>query len=592
VQEPTATIDAPDAAEAVKGLLSGTPFRVLTPLVGRWFTEHISKLPSGPPEDGAAFFSGLLKNLNIAYEYAATDLARIPASGPVLVVANHPFGAVEGIVLGAVLSKVRRDVLLMANSLVASVPGLRDHIILVNPFGGPKAAQDNRTPLRKCIEWLRSGGVLVVFPAGEVATIRLRPVVVTDGEWNHNAARLSHLTGAAVLPVFFHGANGPAFHAAGFIHPSLRTVLLPCEFFNKAGKVIRLSIGTAISADRLAAACDPTAYVRGRTLLMEGRAWKPKVPAFLSPRQKTIAKPQEPAALTAEIGSLPQDRVLLRHGEYVVCVAVASQIPRGLEEIGRLREIAFRQAGEGSGKTADLDRFDDTYEHLLLWNDQTREIVGGYRLARTDEVIASAGVRGLYTSTLFRLTAAFYRGIQPALELGRSFVRPEYQKGFLPLLLLWKGIGHYVGRNLRYRFLFGPVSISADYTSPSRALIVAFLTERRPNGLAAHIKPRTPFRAPRLGHCDPRNFSSLLSDLDELSEVVADIEPDHRGLPVLLRHYLNLGGRILEFNVDRSFSNALDGLFVLDLVGLSRRQLERYMGRANAEIFLREHGAT
>jgi hypothetical protein len=123
-------------------------------------------------------------------------------------------------------------------------------------------------------------------------------------------------------------------------------------------------------------------------------------------------------------------------------------------------------------------------------------------------------------------------------------------------------------------------------------LIVAFLTERRPDGLAAHIKPRTPFRAPRLGHCDPRNFSSLLSDLDELSEVVADIEPDHRGLPVLLRHYLNLGGQILEFNVDRKFSNALDGLVVVDLAGLSRRQLERYMGPANAAIFLREHGAT
>lgn len=575
-----------NAAEGVKGLLAGTPFELLTPLVGRWLNEQFAKLP--PAENGAGYFARILERLNIGWECAPDDLERIPPAGGLIVAANHPFGGVEGIVLGAVVSRVRPDIRLVANSLLASIPGLQDRIIPVNPFGGAQAVLENRTPVRKCVEWLKAGGVLAVFPAGEVATMQFPGGAVTDREWSENVARLSRLTGASILPVFFHGSNGPAFHAAGLVHPRLRTVLLPHEFFNKAGKSIQLSIGTAIGSKRLAAASDPTAYVRGRTLLLEARALKPAHHLRMGLAQR-IATPQDAAAIEREVESLPRDRALVRHGEYVVCVAAAGQIPRTLKEIGRLREIAFRQAGEGTGRAADLDGFDRYYEHLFVWNEESREIVGAYRFAGTGEVIGSMGVRGLYTNTLFRLTPSFYRGIQPALELGRSFVRPEYQKSFLPLLLLWKGIGHYVARTRRYRFLFGPVSISAEYSSPSQALMVSYLKSLHgEDGLAEYVKPRKPFRAPRLAHCASSNFTSLLSNLDELSEIIADIEPDHKKLPVLLRHYLNLGGRVVEFNVDRRFSNALDGLLVLDLPKVGRKQLDRFMGPENAGNYLRD----
>src|ERR1019366_10064052 len=192
--------------------------------------------------------------------------------------------------------------------------------------------------------------------------------------------------------------------------------------------------------------------------------------------------------------------------------------------------------GEGTGAACDLDRFDRHYEHLFAWNEETGELIGAYRVAKSDQVIARFGTRGLYTSTLFHLQAKFYEEICPALELGRSFVRPEYQKGYLPLLLLWKGLGHYVARNPRYRTLFGPVSISKDYSPSSRALIVSFLKSRhRDEILAERVKPRKKFhvRGPR--DCDPRNFSSLLSNLDELSEVVADLEEDGKGIPILLQ---------------------------------------------------------
>jgi putative hemolysin len=575
-----------------RSLFSGSLLHALSPLVERWAMSELARARQGALAGGEKFFDDLLDSLKLGYQCAPEDLERLPVTGPLLIAANHPFGLVEGIVLGAILSKTRPDFRFLANALLASIPGLENRVIPVNPFGGPQSVQENRKPLRQSVEWLKSGGALVVFPAGEVATFRFPDLVIADREWTANMACLSRLTGAAVLPLFFHGTNSPAFHVAGFVHPRLRTALIPHELLRKAGTNIRLSIGTAIPADRLAATSDPTGYVRGRTLLLEARAQPPaKTGGFVRLTPGAIAAPQDANRIEREIAGLPHDQVLVRHSEYLVCWATARQIPCGLREIGRLREITFRQAGEGTGKSTDLDAFDRYYCHLLMWNRKEREIAGAYRFARTDEIIASAGIRGLYTNTLFRLKPAFYRSIQPALELGRSFVRPEYQKSFFPLLLLWKGIGHYAARNPRYRILFGPVSISKGYSASSRDLIVSFVRSRCGNeDLAAHIEPRQPLRRHKPSACDPRNFSTLLSDLDELSEVVADIEPDHKKIPILLRHYLNLGGQVLDFSMDRKFSNVVDGLVVLDLRKVSRRQLERYMGTENAAAFLREHG--
>jgi putative hemolysin len=291
-----------------------------------------------------------------------------------------------------------------------------------------------------------------------------------------------------------------------------------------------------------------------------------------------------------EIEGLAADRRLIAAGENLVCVAAADQIPTTLLEIGRLRELTFRRAGEGTDQATDLDALDRHYEHLLVWNREKREVVGAYRLARTDEILESKGARGLYTSTLFRLHPNFYEAICPALELGRSFVRPEYQKGYLPLLLLWKGLGHYVAANPQYRILFGPVSISKDYTPSSRALMAGYLRTRHSDqDLAAYVKPRNQFRVRGLSGCDPRTFGSLVSNVKDLSELVADLEADNKGIPILLQQYLNLGGQILEFSVDRKFSNVLDGLIMVDLAKASQSKLERYMGKDNARHFLAHH---
>ena len=282
--------------------------------------------------------------------------------------------------------------------------------------------------------------------------------------------------------------------------------------------------------------------------------------------------------LASEVAALAHDQRLFQAGDLEVYVTPAHAIPAVMEEIGRLRELTFRAVGEGTGKSTDVDGFDACYLHLFVWNAAKHEVVGAYRLAGTDVT------RDLYTATLFKYTGGFLDKLGPALELGRSFVRPEYQRGFAPLLALWKGIGAYVARNPRYKTLFGPVSISNQYQSVSRELMVTFL-ERNTSLLdwADLISSRNPFKR--------RSRASLPRaegfDLEDLSDCVADLEPTRTGVPVLLRQYLKLGGKLLGFNLDPEFSNALDGLIVVDLSKTEPKLLERYLGKAEAAEFLK-----
>ena len=269
----------------------------------------------------------------------------------------------------------------------------------------------------------------------------------------------------------------------------------------------------------------------------------------------------------------------------------ASEGPTLLQELGRLREITFRAAGEGTGRHRDLDRFDRYYWHLLLWNRTTQELVGAYRAGCTAEILTAHGIRGLYTSTLFRYDARLFGRLGPALELGRSFVRPEYQRQYAPLLLLWKGIARLVTMYPENAVLFGAVSISNEYNHASREMIYRFFEARIvEDELAGMIEPRRPFRPPLLRRWDCRAMCHALRDLDQLSEPVTDVESDGKGLPILLRQYAKIGGKLLGFNVDRKFSNVLDGLVVVDLRQTDPAVLDRYMGRAAAARFRHHHG--
>jgi putative hemolysin len=539
---------------------------------------------------------GLLKFLDISFLVSAADVTHIPQSGSAIVVVNHPFGILDGAILASLLAKIRPDVRFLANGILTALPELRELVIPVDPISGRSAVGKNGRGLRQSVEHLRQGGLLVVFPAGEVAHFRWRELAVTDSQWNPAVARLVSIAPSPVVPMFILGANGPAFHIAGMAHPAFRTALLGRELLNKRSRRVEVHVGAPIAPCKLLAMPTPREqvdYLRWRTHLLAAREqFKPRTAVPLSRREKLanhepIAAPMPAAEVAAEIATLPPGSLLGRSGDLEVYLSRAIHIPSVLHELGRLREITFREAGEGTGKRLDIDEFDRHYLHLFVWNARSKELVGAYRLAPTDAVRKRYGIRGLYTATLFRFGDPFLDRLGPALELGRSFIRAEYQRGFAPLLLLWKGIGAFVARNPRYKILFGPVSISNRYQAVSRELIVSFLEKyallKDWTGLVRNrLAPRQSFlKGPNRPALPDSGF-----DIDDLSELVSGIEQNGTGVPILLRQYLKLGGKLLGFNVDAKFANTLDGLILVDLTKTDPKLLDRYLGKNEARIFL------
>jgi putative hemolysin len=395
-----------------------------------------------------------------------------------------------------------------------------------------------------------------------------------------------------VVPVFFEGVNSVGFHLAGVVHPGLRTASLPREFHKMCGKTLRVRIGTAIPPDVMSGYRDPalaTAYLRSRTFFLSNRH-EPAHVALQAPALRAPAAGRSEESLVAEVAGLAPECELTSNGGFSVYLARPSEIPRLLQEIGCCRELAFHQVGEGTGKQADLDSFDDYYQHLFLWSKNDHRLAGAYRLAVTTDILPQRGVQGLYSSTLFRFDPRLFDRIGPAVELGRSFVMPEYQKSYASLLLLWKAIMLVVQRRPEAPLLFGAVSISRDYNPASRGLIATYLAGKVAHDLAGFVRPRRPFRHRVMRDGQIQRFAELASGIDDVSRCVADIEGDGKGIPVLLRQYLKAGGRILGFNVDPSFSDALDALLLVDLRDAPLPLLERCMGRTEVQAFLESHG--
>jgi putative hemolysin len=564
--------------------------------------KSLKKIYSDFPEsnDPAEFLRYVLDRFEISHSLYREDTRAIPPNGPTVVIANHPFGAIDGILLASILCSVRTDVKILANYFLGRIPELRPLLFEVDPFGKKSSINKNRTALKEAVRWVRGGGLLMVFPAGEVSHFRWKTKKIEDPDWDETVVRLIRWTRTKVVPVYFKGRNRLVFQAAGLIHPILRTLMLPREMIKKQSSHSHLKIGSPIPYRRIAGItrdADLTAYLRFRTYLL-GNAFD-RTPGFLNTpvikrtirkRQETIVAPRPTADLIKEIDGLSDEQLLSANGNLYVYIAIANQIPNILQEIGRLREETFRKVGEGTGKPIDLDRFDYHYRHLFVWNSETSEVVGAYRLAPSDEVVKKFGKEGFYTYTLFKYQTRLLLQMGPALEMNRSFVRPEYQRSYTPLLLLWKGIGQFVVRYPRYKVLFGAVSITDEYRSYSRRLMATFL---KSNSflwdLSQMVRPRKPYRQKAIPELETHKAVSWPEDIDELSSWVSDVETDGKGVPILLKQYLKLGGKLLSFNIDPSFGNVLDGLIMVDLTGTDPKLLKRYMQADGFETFMSYH---
>jgi putative hemolysin len=536
----------------------------------------------------------VLASLGVSVVASEADCALVPKTGPVVVVANHPFGLLDGLMLDAVLHRIRPDVRILANAVLCLLPELSERFFPVEVFRGDASSWRNATSLRAALAWLERGGVVAMFPAGEVAHWDFRASRVQDPQWSTLAARLPRIAGAAVVPAYFEGSNSVAFHLAGLIHPMLRTASLPRELVNKRGNTFTLRFGSPVSAAAAAKHADDRSaadYLRARSHLLGHRASTPQPPVrrhhFPSLRRPVSpAGRVEPASILREIAELDRCGArIVENREFTVYVADGARAEALVYEIGRLREETFRAAGEGTGKALDLDSFDETYQHVILWDKSRGELAGAYRLTETEPILARSGVSGLYTSTLFHYDRRFFERLGPAVELGRSFIVRERQKEFAPLLMLWQGIFKTVARRAVAPVVFGAVSISKEYGAASQEMMIEFLRKSARKDLAELAHPRRPFRQ-RLTRCDEiRTIGQLLRDISDLNAPIRDVD-SRNGVPVLLRQYLKLGGEVVAFNVDPRFSDVVDCLLLVDLRKTDRALLDKYMGSGDASSFL------
>lgn len=533
-----------------------------------------------------------LNTLNIQHHIASGQLTSIPQDGAVVVIANHPFGAIEGIALAELLLQRRTDIKILANQFLQRVPELADLFIGVDVLSGQCASQINTQGIKQAVRHLNNRGLLLVFPAGEVSAWQVGHKQITDKSWHRLIGMMVRKTGADSLPVYIEGHNSVLFHTAGLLHPRLRTLLLARELLNKRNQSINMHIGELINATEMKSLDTDeaiTSYLRLNTYLLARRAHRND----RLPSQQTLPTTRIMSAVASEllqqnIHNLPTEYKLLATDQFDIYCAPASELPHLLPEIGRLREITFRRAGEGTGTECDLDQYDRYYQHLFVWDRERQLIVGAYRLGLVDKILAESGVAGLYSRSLFNYRKQFLLSLGKAIEMGRSFVREEYQRSLSPLLLLWKGIATFVSRHPQYTTLFGPVSISNDYSAVSRSLLTQFLQIHYYDRIKSRqIKPTRKQKHPQHLFWTAEMLHQL-KDEQLISRLIYRMEGD-KGIPILIKQYLNLNGRLVCFNVDRHFNNALDGMIVVNLTDVPHRTLARYMGRDQAAYYLQMH---
>ena len=523
--------------------------------------------------DGAADYQGrefadhLLENMNISIDVAPEQLENVPKEGGFIMVSNHPFGAIEGVMLLSAIAKVRPDFKVMANFILSHIPNLKECFFAVNPFEKNTEWKSSVGGIKGSIQHIAGGNGLGIFPAGEVSRYHGHDYP-EDLPWSTSIARIIKNAGVPVIPVFWQGRNSKWFYAVDKIHPMLGTARLTKDLINKHDQCIKLQIGKPILPAEVEAYEDPkdlAAYLRSRSYALEANISTAAVAEKKETKLEEIDAPSDLSLMLKELDAIREKSFLYSASDYDCYLADYEDIPNLMHEIARLREETFRAIGEGTGKRLDQDEFDLHFKHLILWDNVKQKIAGCYRLGIGSEIIPKFGIKGFYVSSLVNINEAFSERLSHTIELGRSFVSLDYQKEVLPLVLLLRGLSDVVVRYPDINHFIGPVSISSWYPKFYMSMIVKYVTEKHPvsEELAHMATPMTPFHDDFLKVDADVLMKNNMDSIDKFDKFMFRISNGEYRLPTLFKKYLKLNAKFLCFNVDPDFNDTLDSLLFL-----------------------------
>jgi putative hemolysin len=540
------------------------------------------------------FLNGLLGEFKIEFEIPEEDLKRIPKTGPFITVSNHPLGGIDGILLLKLLMEQRSDYKIIANFLLHRIAPLKPYVMPVNPFENHKDAKSSIAGIKNALIHLKNGFPLGIFPAGEVSTYRDGKLMV-DKPWEDGAVRLIKKANVPVIPIYFHAKNSRLFYVLSKISDIFRTAKLPSELLSQKRRVIKVRIGKPISVkDQNTYEDIPSFYefIRKKTYML-AHPFEKKSQNILSKQNLKI--PKTPKKIISqknvryfikEIDKLrDSDNRLLESKNYEVYFAAAKDIPYLLQEIGRLREITFRDVGEGTNKSIDLDSFDKYYHHLILWDREANILAGAYRMGLGKDIYKKHGISGFYIHTLFRFEPELYSMLESTIEMGRAFIVKEYQQKPMPLFLLWKGIVHVTLRYPEYKYLMGGVSISNKFSEFSKSLMIEFMKSHYYDPyIAQYIFPKKEFKVKLKDADKDFVFDATKADMQKFDKIIDEIEPGVLRIPVLIKKYVKQNARLVAFNVDPKFNNAVDGLMYIRVADIPDSTVKPVMEEFQAEL--------
>ncbi len=502
-------------------------------------------------------------------------------------------GGIDGVLLLKLLVEKRPDYKIIANFLLHRIEPLKPYVMPVNPFEDRKEDQSSMAGIKNTLLHLRDGNPLGIFPAGEVSTYKDGKLIV-DKPWEEGAVKLIYKAKVPIIPIYFHAKNSRLFYFLSKISDRLRTAKLPSEVLSQKSRVIKVRIGKPISVkaqDEYENIDDFHTFLRKKTYMLANpfEVKKPliKKPSLKIPKQpKTVIPPVSPTKINKEVEKLREnDLRLLESKNYEVFFAESRKIPNILREIGRLREVTFREVGEGTNNAIDLDKYDNFYHHMFLWDSIKNVVVGAYRMGLGYDIYKKHGIDGFYINTLFRVEPELYSMMEKTIEMGRAFVIKEYQQKPMPLFLLWKGIVHVTLRYPEYKYLMGGVSISNQFSNFSKSLMIEFMRSHYYDPyLAQYIHPKKEYKV-KLNDADKDFvFDASKADMVKFDKIIDELEPGSLRMPVLLKKYVKQNARLLAFNVDPKFNNAVDGLMYIKISDIPDSTVKPVMEEFQAEL--------